>query len=464
MILLIGQVARDTVGREALPGARLPRDVRADRQVGRRRSTIPRGSPRSWRAPSRSPPPGARGRSCSRCPRTCSPRPSTCPTRRRTVPWPPRRPRRRDMERLRGLLSQARAPAGDRRRRAAGPRGRAPTSPPSPRPQAVPVAASFRCQDYVDNASPRLRRPRCAGHRPGAAPSACARPTCCSPSAGAWARSRRPATRSSRPGAPTQTLVHVHPDPGELGAVYPPELRHRRRARGLRGGGPCARAGGRRRPRRAARGRPRRVRAQPRRGARAARRAADDGRHGAPCASACRRTRSSPTARATSASGRTATTSSVATRRSSRRAAARWATACPAAVAAKAVHPDRPVVCVAGDGDFLMTGQELATAVQEELAVVVLVVNNGMYGTIRMHQERHYPGAGGRDRPAQPGLRRVRARLRRPRRAGRALRGLRAARSTRRSAAGARRSSSCASIPQAITPRQTLDEIRAASS
>jgi acetolactate synthase I/II/III large subunit len=64
----------------------------------------------------------------------------------------------------------------------------------------------------------------------------------------------------------------------------------------------------------------------------------------------------------------------------------------PAAVAAKAVHPDRAVVCLAGDGDFLMTGQELATAVQERLNVVVLVVNNGMYGTIRMHQERRYPG------------------------------------------------------------------------
>jgi acetolactate synthase-1/2/3 large subunit len=64
----------------------------------------------------------------------------------------------------------------------------------------------------------------------------------------------------------------------------------------------------------------------------------------------------------------------------------------PAAVAAKAVHPERPVVCIAGDGDFLMTGQELATAVQEDLEIVVLVVNNGMYGTIRMHQERRYPG------------------------------------------------------------------------
>jgi acetolactate synthase-1/2/3 large subunit len=64
----------------------------------------------------------------------------------------------------------------------------------------------------------------------------------------------------------------------------------------------------------------------------------------------------------------------------------------PAAVAAKAVHPERIVVCLAGDGCFLMNGQELATAVQHELPIIVLVVNNGMYGTIRMHQEREYPG------------------------------------------------------------------------
>jgi acetolactate synthase-1/2/3 large subunit len=64
----------------------------------------------------------------------------------------------------------------------------------------------------------------------------------------------------------------------------------------------------------------------------------------------------------------------------------------PAAVAAKLVHPERIVVCFTGDGDFLMTGQELATAVQYALPVVVLLVNNGMYGTIRMHQERRYPG------------------------------------------------------------------------
>ena len=63
----------------------------------------------------------------------------------------------------------------------------------------------------------------------------------------------------------------------------------------------------------------------------------------------------------------------------------------PAAVAAKLTYPDRPIVCFSGDGDFLMTGQELATAVQFGAAVIFVVVNNGMYGTIRMHQERDYP-------------------------------------------------------------------------
>jgi acetolactate synthase-1/2/3 large subunit len=64
----------------------------------------------------------------------------------------------------------------------------------------------------------------------------------------------------------------------------------------------------------------------------------------------------------------------------------------PAAVAAKAVHPDRIVVALAGDGCFLMAASELATAVQHELPIVVVVADNRMYGTIRMHQERHYPG------------------------------------------------------------------------
>jgi acetolactate synthase I/II/III large subunit len=62
----------------------------------------------------------------------------------------------------------------------------------------------------------------------------------------------------------------------------------------------------------------------------------------------------------------------------------------PAAIAAKLQHADTTVVCFAGDGDFLMTGQELATASQYGAGIVVLLFNNGMYGTIRMHQEKHF--------------------------------------------------------------------------
>ena len=64
----------------------------------------------------------------------------------------------------------------------------------------------------------------------------------------------------------------------------------------------------------------------------------------------------------------------------------------PAAVAAKQLYPDRQVVAFAGDGCFMMNGQEFATAVQYRLPIIVLLVNNGTYGTIRMHQEMRHPG------------------------------------------------------------------------
>jgi acetolactate synthase-1/2/3 large subunit len=63
----------------------------------------------------------------------------------------------------------------------------------------------------------------------------------------------------------------------------------------------------------------------------------------------------------------------------------------PSGVGAAIVHPNRAVVSFAGDGDFLMTGQELATAAQYGAKLIFIVVNNGMYGTIRMHQERYFP-------------------------------------------------------------------------
>jgi acetolactate synthase-1/2/3 large subunit len=71
----------------------------------------------------------------------------------------------------------------------------------------------------------------------------------------------------------------------------------------------------------------------------------------------------------------------------------------PAAIAATMAEPGRRAVAFAGDGCFLMTGQELATAVQYALPIVVIVADNGMYGTIRMHQQRRYPG-----RPCATGL------------------------------------------------------------
>lgn len=63
----------------------------------------------------------------------------------------------------------------------------------------------------------------------------------------------------------------------------------------------------------------------------------------------------------------------------------------PAALGAKVVHPSREVVCIAGDGDFMMSANEMATAAQYSLGVIVVVVDNGTFGTIRMHQERDYP-------------------------------------------------------------------------
>jgi len=63
----------------------------------------------------------------------------------------------------------------------------------------------------------------------------------------------------------------------------------------------------------------------------------------------------------------------------------------PAAISAKLMYPHRTVVAFAGDGDFMMNGQELATAMQYGANIIIIIVNNGIYGTIRMHQEREYP-------------------------------------------------------------------------
>src|SRR5262249_60146951 len=125
-------------------------------------------------------------------------------------------------------------------------------------------------------------------------------------------------------------------------------------------------------------------------------------------------------------------------------------------------RPERLLLCLAGDGDSLMTGQELATAVQYEAPVVVVLLNNGMYGTIRMHQERHYPGrvfATDLKNPDFPALARAYGAYGEPveRTADFAAAFERAVTSKKPAILELRLD------PEVITPRQTLSEIPAAA-
>ena len=193
------------------------------------------------------------------------------------------------------------------------------------------------------------------------------------------------------PPGPGRTLVHVHPDPDEIGRVYEPEL-------GIVASGPrFARGAGGARARRR-----RRTRAEELEAAHAAYLGTLEGRS-LPGAvemtgvMAALRERLAPDAILTSGAGNfTVWAHRFYVFRRFRTQLAPLSGAMgyglPAAVAAKLVHPERDVVCIAGDGDFLMSAQELATARQYDAPVVVIVVDNGMYGTIRMHQERRYPG------------------------------------------------------------------------
>jgi acetolactate synthase-1/2/3 large subunit len=256
--------------------------------------------------------------------------------------------------------------------------------------QRIPVAASFRCQDYIDNASAAY-----AGHAGLAMDPALARRVreadVLLAIGGRLGEIPSNGYTLVRPPVPSQRLVHVHPDPDELGAVYQPELGI---VAGLEAFAAAARA-------LAPAGADRRAglldaaRADYERNLHEAREL--PGALQLSEVMAALRERLPPEAIITNGAGNFSVWAHryyefrrYPTQLGPRSGSMGYGV--PAAVAAKAVHPDRPVVCVAGDGDFLMTGQELATAVQEGLDVVVLVVNNGMYGTIRMHQERHYPG------------------------------------------------------------------------
>jgi acetolactate synthase I/II/III large subunit len=327
--------------------------------------------------------------------------------------------------------------------------------------QALPVAASFRCQDYLDNASPAY-----AGHAALAMDPALAKrireADLLLAVGGRLGEIPTAGYTLVRPGAPTQRLIHVHPDPDEIGAVYPTELgivagleAFAAAARALEPAGADDRAG----LLEAAHGEYERNLAETRE---------LPGPLQMSAVMATLRERLPDEAILTNGAGNFSVWAHryyefhrYPTQLGPRSGSMGYGV--PAAVGAKAVHPDRPVVCLAGDGDFLMTGQELATAVQEELPVVVLVVNNAMYGTIRMHQERHYPG------------RVVGTDLRNPDFVAYArafgAHGALVERSEDFPAAldealecGRPAVIELRVDPQAITPRQTLDEIRAAAS
>ena len=134
----------------------------------------------------------------------------------------------------------------------------------------------------------------------------------------------------------------------------------------------------------------------------------------------------------------------------------------PAAVAAKVAFPDRTVVCFAGDGDFQMNCQELGTAMQAGAQPIILILNNGIYGTIRAHQERNYPARVSGTTLANPDFTGLAKAY-----------GFHAERVERTedfpaAFARARASRSGAVLdlnisPEALTPRQTLSQMRAAA-
>jgi acetolactate synthase-1/2/3 large subunit len=252
---------------------------------------------------------------------------------------------------------------------------------------ALPAACAFRCQDYVDNSSPsyvgilgvamdeaiaaRLREADLVvaiGGRLGEVPT------------------RR--YTLLEPPDPEQTLIHIHPDPSELGRVYLPDLAIAatlpEAAAALRGLEPV----------------------EPRwrewnAGARAEYEAnlvhePMEGDVDLGDVMAFLRARLPGDAVQTCGAGnftvwahRFAQFTQFGTQACPRSGSMGYGL--PAAVAAQLVHPERIVVCFTGDGDFVMSSPELATAVQYQLPIVILLVNNGMYATIRMHQERTYP-------------------------------------------------------------------------
>jgi acetolactate synthase-1/2/3 large subunit len=253
----------------------------------------------------------------------------------------------------------------------------------------IPVAAAWRCQDYIDNEASCY-----AGHLGvGADPALRERLRDVDVLLVVGTRLGDIETGGFATIVPPgvgRTLVHVHPDPDEIGRVYEPALgivsSGPRFAEGLRAVEPLD-AGGRSATLDAAHAAWRstlEARALP-------------GAVETTGVMSALRARLGPDAILTSGAGNFTVWAHrfyVFRRYGTQLAPLSGAMGygLPAAIAAKLVHPDRDVVCLAGDGDFLMTAQELATARQAGAPVVVVVLDNGMYGTIRMHQERRFPG------------------------------------------------------------------------
>jgi acetolactate synthase-1/2/3 large subunit len=248
----------------------------------------------------------------------------------------------------------------------------------------IPISASFRRQDYVDNDSPAYAGPLTIGMDPKLA----ARVREADVLLALGTRLGEIATQQYsllEPRRPKQTLIHVHADPDELGRVYEADLP-------IVSGSPQFAAA-----------------LRPVDGARRAAHVEEarsdylaNLRHGpAPSAvdmgdvMAHLRERLDKNAVLTNGAGNYTVWAHrfyEFHRYGTQLApcAGAMGYGLPAAIAAKLLYPERTVVCMSGDGDFSMSGHELATAVQYDARIVVLIANNGMLGTIRMHQERQF--------------------------------------------------------------------------
>ncbi len=252
----------------------------------------------------------------------------------------------------------------------------------------VPVAASFRCQDYIDNAHPNYVGHAGVGINPKLGAYIKESDLLLVVGARLGEMTTQGYTLIDIP-RPKQTLVHVYPDPNEIGRTYQPDLAIVASSDAFAAAAKTLPATG------------------AKRGGRVEAGHAELLAYSKPLASpgavqmsevvAWLRKRLPADAIVTNGAGNYATWvhrfwSYGKFRTQLAPTSGSMGYGVPAAVAAKAVHPKRTVVAFAGDGCFMMTGQEFMTAVQHELPIIVIISNNSMYGTIRMQQEREHPG------------------------------------------------------------------------